>query len=139
MHTIGEQQIFFISLSVLLFILLGVVILILIDHKSKIPGHFQHNPFSIIGMRRDHPVIAFVTTFFLAAIIISLLLELAIVLGEHMGMFATEEDTPQLLKRISKQRYSEAQRHFHNVPAVERVGQGKNRLYDLSCRSAKGS
>jgi len=125
MHEIGGQQIFFISLSVLLFIMLGVVILILIDHKSKIPGHFQHSPFSIIGMRRDHPVIAFVTTFFLAAIIISLLLELTIVLGEHMGLFKGIDQQPALLKRISKQRYSESQRHFHNVPEVRSIGLGK--------------
>ena len=108
--------------SVLLFILLGVVILILIDHKSKIPGEFQHSPFSIIGMRRDHPVIAFVTAFFLGAIIISLLLEMVIVLGEHLGLFSQEEARPGLIKKLSQQRYSEAQRHFHNVPAVNRIG-----------------
>lgn len=125
MHAIGEQQIFFISLSVLLFILLGVVILILIDHKSKIPGQFQHNPFSIVGMRRDHPVIAFVTAFFLGAIIISLLLEMVIVLGEHAGLFGVEETKPGLLKKLSQQRYSESQRHFHNVPVINKVGMGK--------------
>ena len=77
MHAIGEQQIFFISLSVLLFIILGVVILILIDHKSKIPGNFNIIHLALSVCARDHPVIAFVTAFFLGAIIISLLLEMA--------------------------------------------------------------
>ena len=125
MHAISNQLITFIVLTVLLFILVGIVMLILIDHKSKIPGEFQHNPFSIIGVRREHPVLAFVTTFFLGAIIISLLLELGLVLGEHFGLFRQEAEKPELLKKISTQRFSERQRHFHNLPAENKVDLGK--------------
>ena len=125
MHAISTQLITFVVLTVLLFILVGIVMLILIDHKSKIPGEFQHNPFSIIGIRREHPVIAFVTTFFLGAIIISLLLELGLVLGGHFGLFNKEVETQGLLKKISDQRFSEKQRHFHNVPAENKVDMGK--------------
>ncbi len=125
MHAISTQLITFVVLTVLLFILVGIVMLILVDHKSKIPGEFQHNPFSIIGVRREHPVLAFVTTFFLGAIIISLLLELGLVLGGHFGLFNQEVETTGLLKKISNQRYSEKQRHFHNVPVENKVDMGK--------------
>ena len=125
MHAINDQLIFFVVLTVLLFILLGIVMLVLIDHKSKIPGEFQHNPFGISGMRREHPWISFITTFILGAIIISLLLELTVVLGEHFGLFRQEIEKPEILKKIKYQRYSETQRHFHNVLEENKVDMGK--------------
>lgn len=125
MHTISNQLITFVVLTVLLFILVGIVMLILVDHKSRIPGEFQHNLFSITGVRREHPVLAFVTTFFLGAIIVSLLLELTLVAGEHFGFFRQEVEKPELLQKISTQRYSERQRHFHNVPDNNVVDMGK--------------
>ncbi len=128
MHAISNQLITFVVLTVLLFILVGIVMLILVDHKSKIPGEFQHNLFSITGVRREHPVLAFVTTFFLGAIIISLLLELGLVLGESFGVFAKETEQPALLKKISTHRYSESQRHFHNMPANNFVEMGKKEV-----------
>ncbi len=125
MHVISNQLIFFVVLTVLLFILVGIIMLILIDHKAKIPGEFQDNPFGISGMRRQHPVISFVTTFILGAIIISLLLELTVVMGEHFGLFNKEVDKPEILKKIKYQRFSESQRHFHNVPKENKVDMGK--------------
>lgn len=125
MHEINNQLTVFVVLTILLFILFGIVMLILIDHKSRIPGEFQHNPFSITGLRREHPVIAFVTAFFLGAIIISLLLVLSIVMGEHFGLFKQEPERPELLKKIKYQRYTESQRHFHNIPAINKVDLGK--------------
>jgi len=125
MHVINDQLNFFVVLTVLLFILVGIVMVVLIDHKSKIPGHFQDNPFGISGMRRSHPVISFITTFILGAIIISLLLELTIVMGEHFKLFNQEVEKPQILKKIKYQRFSETQRHFHNVPTENKVDMGK--------------
>jgi len=125
MHVISNQLIFFVVLTVLLFILVGIVMLVLIDHKAKIPGEFQDNPFGISGMRRQHPVISFVTTFILGVIIIALLLELTVVLGEHLGVFNKQEDKPKILKKIKYQRFSESQRHFHNVPEENKVDMGK--------------
>jgi len=125
MHAISTQLITFVVLTVLLFIVVGIVMVILIDHKSKIPGEFQDSMFGITGLRRQHPVLAFVTTFFLGAIIVSLLLELGLVTGEHFGLFRQEVEKPGLLKKISNQRYSEKQRHFHNVPPENKVDMGK--------------
>jgi len=124
MHAIADQQIVFIVLTVLLVIALGIMMLILIDHKSKIPGEFQSNPFGISGLRREHPVISFITTITLFAVIFALLLELFIVLGEHTGFFGQVEEKPEILKKISQHRYSETQRHFHNVPVVDKLNAG---------------
>lgn len=114
----------FIILAVLLFMLLGTAIIVVIDHKSKIPGQFKHDPFSIIGMRRDHPGIAFLTATILLGIILSLIFEITVAVGEHFGLFA-EEEQPELIKRLGEQRFTERMRHFHNVPKIDKVNLGK--------------
>jgi hypothetical protein len=53
------------------------------------------------------------------------LLELTVVLGEHFGLFKNETEKPEILKKLKYQRYSETQRHFHNVPDENRVDMGK--------------
>ena len=47
--------------AVVLFFLLGIAILVIMDHKARIPGGFKRDLFSVVGMRRDHPVEAFLT------------------------------------------------------------------------------
>jgi hypothetical protein len=44
----GNALTFFIVLTVLLFMGLGVAMVVLMDHKARIPGGFVSNPFSII-------------------------------------------------------------------------------------------
>ena len=124
MHTIADSQIFFIVLTVLLVMVLGTVMVILIDHKSRIPGALQSGLFGITGLRREHPGISFITTLILFAVIFSLLLELGIVLGERTGLLGHEEEKPELLKKIRKHRFSETQRHFHNVPTEDTINVG---------------
>ncbi|MES0326590.1 MAG: hypothetical protein ABUK13_00220 [Gammaproteobacteria bacterium] len=126
MHTIPDSQIFFIVLTVLLVMVLGTVMVILIDHKSRIPGALQHSLFGIEGLHRKHPGISFLTTLILFAIIFSLLLVLGIVLGERTGLIGGghEEKKPELLEQIRKHRYSETQRHFHNVPTEDTINVG---------------
>ena len=126
MHSIDNQLISFIVISVLLFVFLGIAILVLIDHKARIPGEFIHDPISIVGMRREHPYISFLTTFILGAVILSLLLEVVVVLGEHTGiMNLFEKEKPEILKTLHKDRFSESQRHFHNTPPTDAVNMGK--------------
>lgn len=125
MHAIADQQIVFIALTVLLLMLLAVVMLVLIDHKSKIPGHFKSDPFSISGIRNEHPVIAFVVTFFLGVIILILLVEMMIVLGAHAGLFAQDEVKADLLYKTNQAKVKESQRHFHNTTDVDKVNLGK--------------
>jgi len=124
MHGFENDSIIFIILTVLLFMFLGIAILVVIDHKAKIPDHFHNDPFSIKGLRRDHPVISFLTTIILLAIIASLIFELTVTLGAQFGLFA-EKEQPKLLKELKQQRVSERNRHFHNEPVVDLVNRGK--------------
>ncbi|WJW76615.1 hypothetical protein QVG61_05865 [Thiohalobacter sp. IOR34] len=106
-----------IVITVLLFFFLGIAILVLIDHKARLPGGFTHDPFSISGIRRDHPVIAFLTTTILVAIIGSLALELLATLYETYAKPRTEKEEPTLMSAIEAQRKHERIRHFHNISA----------------------
>ena len=126
MHTFGNELTFFVVLTVLLFMLLGIALLVLIDHKAKIPGSFRHDPFSISGMRREHPVISFLTTIILGSIILSLLFEVTVALGSHMGFFQdAEEKKPEILHTLRLERFSEKKRHFHHELKNDVVNMGK--------------
>jgi len=126
MHHLSDQLTVYVVLTVLLFILLGVALVVLIDHKSKIPGHFTHDPFSISGMRREHPVISFLTATILGCIILVLFLEVFVALGEHAGLFKDEdEDKPEILQELRLERFSEKKRHFHHELKVDKVNMGK--------------
>lgn len=124
MHGFENGSIIFIILTVLLFMFLGIAILVIIDHKAKIPGQFHDDPFSIMGLRRDHPVISFLTTIILFAIISSLIFELTVTLGEHFGLFI-EKEQPKLLQDLKEQRVTERNRHFHNEPVEDLINLGR--------------
>lgn len=120
-----------IVIAVLLFFGLGVAILILMDHKSKLPGGYQHDNFTISGNRRDHPVEAFFITTILMGIIASLLFSLFAVLGEKLG-FSKIQEEPALLVKLQEERTTERLRHFHNAPLVNKVLLGKKSIC-VSC------
>ena len=108
--------------AVLLFFLLGIAIMTVIDHKARIPGRFRTDPFSIKGIRRDQPGVAFLTGLILVGIIASLVGALAVTLYES---FKPEEITPSvLLSRIEQDRIDERRRHFHNSPETVLPEQG---------------
>ena len=96
MHEVGTQSTVIIVAAVVLFFLLGIAIVVIIDHKAKLPGGFTNNPFSLTGMRRDHPAIAFITAIILLSIIAVLLFELTIALSGLLGVDFKEEQ-PELL------------------------------------------
>jgi len=127
MDKMSDPLIFFIVLTVLLFMFLGIAILVLIDHKARLPGGFTSNPFSIRGMRRDHPYIAFLTTTILVSIISVLFFELFVTITSSFDLFS-EEEAPQILQELKEQRFTEKQRHFHNVPSVDKVTLGKSNV-----------
>jgi len=101
MHESGDTLTVFIVISVLLFMLLGIAILIMIDHKAKI-----------------------LTAFILAIVILSLLFEISVAFGEKLGFFK-EEEKPELLQTLKEHRFSEEMRHFHNVRIDDVVNKGK--------------
>ena len=120
----SNELIIFIVLTVLLFMAFGVLMVILMDHKARLPGGFVSNPFSIKGMHRDHPVVAFITTIILFAIIASLIFEISVTIAEEFGLLKEEEES-ELLQQLDEQRFTERMRHFHNVPEVNLVELGK--------------
>ena len=126
MHDFSNQLTAYVVLTVILFMLLGVALVVLIDHKSKIPGHFTHDPFSISGMRREHPVISFLTATILGCIILILFFEVFVALGTHAGMFQDpEEKKPEILQTLRLDRFSEKKRHFHHELKNDKVNLGK--------------
>src|SRR4030065_611298 len=58
MHELSTANTTLIVIAVLLFFFLGIAIMVIMDHKAKLPGGFTANPFSVVGMRADHPAIA---------------------------------------------------------------------------------
>ncbi len=124
MHTLETASITLIVIAVLLFFLLGITLLVLIDHKARLPGGFNHDPLRISGMRRDHPVIAFVTTTILFSIIAALIFEMGVTLYESF-FHAKESPEPTLLSRMDEERRAERLRHFHNLPAALKPTEGK--------------
>ncbi len=124
MNGAEQTTVIFVVLAVVLFMLLGIAILVIVDHKAQIPDHFHSDPFSIRGLRRDHPVISFLTATILACIILALVGELAVTLGERFHLFETKEE-PRLLELLKEQRVTEKQRHFHHELKVDLPNLGR--------------
>lgn len=118
MHEIDNTLFSFIVIAVTLFLALCVAILVIMDHKAKIPGDPQGHPFSISGTRLEHPYLAFVTTAMLASVMLPLLFELSVTLLSSFGLFQ-EEQRSSLLKNLHEQRVTERLRHFHNNPVAD--------------------
>jgi len=112
------SQFTFIIISVVMSLALCLALLVIVDHKAKIPGQMEGDPFSISGMRQDHPYIAFLTTTILLLIIFSLVFELTVSLLTPLGLFA-EKEKPKLLQALGEQRVTEKLRHFHNNPPAD--------------------
>ncbi len=127
MHEVGTQSTVIIVAAVVLFFLLGIAIVVIIDHKAKLPGGFTNNPFSLTGMRRDHPAIAFITAIILLSIIAVLLFELTIAISGLLGVDFKKEQ-PELLNILSKERSAERIRHFHNLPKKFLPTQGEKNI-----------
>lgn len=125
MHTIGNELIIFIVLTVLLIMALSAAIIVVIDHKARIPGDFIKHPFAIIGKRHDHPVISFIAATILICIISFLVLEVTIVMAERLGVFNNEGGGSDLLEKLHEQRFTERMRHFHNELEQNLVDRGK--------------
>jgi len=124
MPDIGANEVTYIVLTIVFFMLFGIALLVIIDHKAKIPGAFHNDPFSISGLRRGHPVISFLTATILGVIILALLFEIAVASFEFLGI-GKEPEQPGLLQELNEQRFTERMRHFHNEPVEDLVTAGK--------------
>lgn len=113
--------------AVLLFFLLGVALVVIVDHKSKLPSGSTNELFSIKGMHEDHPALSFLTGTILLSIIGVLLFELSVAFSGSMGLFQ-EKEAPKLLTKLGEHREQEQARHFHNAPEVEASLLGKKNV-----------
>lgn len=118
MHDSSAVSTTLIVIAVLLFFFLGIAMMVIMDHKARLPGGFTANPFSVVGMHRDHPVIAFLTTIILLGIIFSLLAALIATVTGYFDIFKPAQP-PGLVSRLSEGRTAERLRHFHNAPAQD--------------------
>ncbi|MDH5359440.1 MAG: cytochrome c family protein [Gammaproteobacteria bacterium] len=123
MHDPGLTT-FVIVTAVLLFFGLGIAIMVIMDHKARLPGKYEHGLFTISGTRREHPVEAFMTTSILMGIILALVISLLAALSSQLGIFK-EDEKPELLVAIGEERMVEKTRHFHNTPVQTFADQGK--------------
>src|SRR4030042_1746135 len=55
MHQTVELDSTFVALAVVMFLLFAIAVLIIVDHKARIPGEIRRDLFSISGLRRNHP------------------------------------------------------------------------------------
>jgi len=124
MHEISDQDVIFITLTVVLFIFLAITIMVIIDHKVRIPGYFQYDPFSVSGLNVYHIFASFFILSVLTIIIASLAFALAVTLIENFDLFS-EEAEPEILQEFKQQRAMEKKRQFHNVYNINRPNLGK--------------
>ncbi len=114
MHPAGTTSTVIIVAAVLLFFLVGVAMMVIMDHKARLPGGFTRDPFTIHGMRRDHPVIAFLTAVILLSIIVVLIIELAVTAASHLGMLRGGQAAAG--GEASAAKPSQGLRRFHQTP-----------------------
>lgn len=122
MHQIVQLDSIFVALAVVMFILFAIAVLIIIDHKARIPGELRRDFFSISGLRRNHPIWAWMVSVLLWIIIGVLLVSSVYSL---IGVKKAPEQAPTLLGKLELERQKERARHFHNVPVVDPLAQGK--------------
>lgn len=114
MHATVQLNGIFVALAVLLFVSFAVAILVIIDHKAKIPSGVKHDPFSISGIRHNHPIWAWGVSVILWIIIGSLLASIFYrMAGGHLP---EKEQDSSLLASLNQDHQDEKLRHFHNTP-----------------------
>ena len=114
----------FIALAVVLFVFFAIAVLVIIDHKAKIPGPETDDLFSVSGIRHGHPVWAWMVSVFLWFIIGSLLLIVTYNMTKHL--FVQEEEKDQsFLGRVDAEAGAERLRHVHNSPKEAPYSKGK--------------
>ncbi len=122
--TASNQVSILIALLVLSLLLLGVAILVIIDHKAKIPGSSQNDLFSIAGVREEHPIYSFLALFLMFPVILMLLIGLATSMGEKISAML-DEGSSHSKPNLADKPYAMTNRHFHIEPEQDLVNHGK--------------
>lgn len=113
-----------VAAAVMLFVFFAIAVMVIIDHKAKIPSGEKTDIWSVSGIRRNHPVWAWMVSVFLWFIIGSLLLIVSYNLLSHL--FVSEEVKERsFLEKVDREADLEKIRHFHNSPENAAYSQGK--------------
>lgn len=121
MHHTVELDSTFIALAVVMILLFAIAVLIIIDHKARIPGKMRGDLFSISGLRRNHPIWAWMVSSLLWTVIAVLLVASVYSMVGH----AKKPEAPKILAKLDIERQKERVRHFHNLPKVDPLALGK--------------
>ncbi|OGW61484.1 MAG: hypothetical protein A2V83_01085 [Nitrospirae bacterium RBG_16_64_22] len=114
----------FIVSTVLLFVLLSVAGLLIVDHRTRIPGGPKEGWFDLSGPRRNHPLPALIVAGALIFVIGSLLVLITAAHLREAGFFR-DLDPPEILAKVRAERILERLRRFHNLPASDPLTKGR--------------
>jgi len=119
-----ELNAILVAAAVMLFVFFAIAMLVIIDHKAKIPSGEKTDIWSVSGIRRNHPIWAWMVSLFLWFIIGSLLVIVSYNLLSHV--FLPEEVKQRsFLENVDREAALERIRHFHNSPEKASYSQGK--------------
>lgn len=121
MHEIVQIDSIFIALAVVMFVLLAIALLGVIDHKAKIPAGEKDDAFSVAGIRRDHPVWAWLVSVLLWVIIAALAGASAYRMA---GANVAEKEQKSLFESLDEDDLEEKVKHFHNSPSETPYSEG---------------
>lgn len=99
--------------AVIVFVLFLIMLVIVLDHKARIPGELRKDVFQITGTREDHPVWSYIIGTVLLIIISSVAMELSATLLNYIPINAKENQSV-LLTNLKEKSVQESARHFHN-------------------------
>ncbi|MCF6282178.1 MAG: hypothetical protein L3J28_08190 [Candidatus Polarisedimenticolaceae bacterium] len=115
----------FIVLAVMMFIFFAIAMLVIIDHKAKIPDVDTDDLFSVSGKRVSHPAWAWMVSFCLWWVIGSLVV---IISYTMISNFLAKEEVVadrSFLDNVAIEASQEQIRHFHNSPKETLYSKGK--------------
>lgn len=110
-------------LLVLLFVLFMIALLVIVDHKARIPGPPRDDLVSIVGKRGSHPIWAWLTSSLLLWATIGVLLVSWV--WSLVAKASPAVELPKIVSKLDAERRSERLKHFHNSPATDPWGPGK--------------
>lgn len=100
-----------------------IMLVIVLDHKARIPGELRKDLFRITGVRRNHPLWSYFIGFLLLTVITGVAIELGATIMHHIPIVEKEKPS-DLLVSLKEKSVLESKRHFHN-PANTLALEGK--------------
>ncbi|MCU7924684.1 MAG: hypothetical protein KZQ88_18500 [Candidatus Thiodiazotropha sp. (ex Dulcina madagascariensis)] len=112
-----------IATAVVIFVLFLMLLVVVLDHKARIPGKLRSDFFGITGTRRDHPLWSYLIGSVVLLIISAIGIQFVASLASHLPVQESNKPS-KLLKSLARKSASEEARHFHN-PANSLALEGK--------------